>query len=319
MRIIVTLTDVAKLANVSKMTVSRVINHPEKVTDELKELVHNAMEQLNYTPNRVAQALAHNRTNMVKVVILEEMDVVEPYYMTLLTGIAKELNNYQYAVRLIENSDTDDGEADGYIIMGMREHDYEWIASLTKPVILYGENNKGFSFVDTDNEKAVQVATRYALERYEQCIYIGIDIQEPFELKRQRGFESVMNQAQKSYKLYKVGNRSSQAKILVQNLLQSGVTKNTCFVCSTDRIGIGVLRALKERKYAIPADYGVIGFDGVFLDRIASPNLTTMRQPLIEMGKACAKELMNKISQSDYAISSHYYDATLIKADSTKK
>jgi len=83
-----TLSDVAKKANVSKMTVSRVINHPEKVTDELKELVFKAMKDLDYKPNVAAKALANNRTQVVKFFILEEIDTTEPYYMNLLMGIS---------------------------------------------------------------------------------------------------------------------------------------------------------------------------------------------------------------------------------------
>ena len=64
-----TLSDVAKRANVSKMTVSRVMNHPEKVTEELKQLVYQAMKDLDYTPNVMAKALAKNRTFVVKVMI----------------------------------------------------------------------------------------------------------------------------------------------------------------------------------------------------------------------------------------------------------
>ena len=70
------------------MTVSRVINHPEQVTDELKELVYEAMRELDYRPNAAAKALANNRTQIIKLLILEEMDTTEPYYMFLLTGIA---------------------------------------------------------------------------------------------------------------------------------------------------------------------------------------------------------------------------------------
>ena len=68
----VTLADVARRANVSKMTVSRVINHPEQVTDELKKLVFAAMHELDYRPNVAAKALAKNRTQIVKFFILEE-------------------------------------------------------------------------------------------------------------------------------------------------------------------------------------------------------------------------------------------------------
>ena len=86
----VTLLDVAKKANVSKMTVSRVINHPEQVTDELRKLVEQAMDELDYHPNYVAQALVNKRTNVIKFVTLEDVDTTEPYYMNLLFGIARD-------------------------------------------------------------------------------------------------------------------------------------------------------------------------------------------------------------------------------------
>ena len=86
-----TLSDVAKKANVSKMTVSRVINHPQQVTPELRKIVEKAMEQLNYHPNSVASALAHNRTNVVKLVILEDIDTTEPYYMNLLCRMVRSI------------------------------------------------------------------------------------------------------------------------------------------------------------------------------------------------------------------------------------
>ncbi len=111
-----TLSDVAKKANVSKMTVSRVINHPQQVTPELRKIVEKAMEQLNYHPNSVASALAHNRTNVVKLVILEDIDTTEPYYMNLLFGIAKGLSKKHYAIQLATGRDV--GGGDGYIITG---------------------------------------------------------------------------------------------------------------------------------------------------------------------------------------------------------
>ena len=124
----VTLSDVAKEANVSKMTVSRVINHPEQVTPELKQLVEQAMAILHYRPNSAAKALANNRTNVIKFLILEDVDTTEPYYMTLLFGIARGLDRQQYALQLVtdrEHLDLD--HADGYIITGARSTDCQWI------------------------------------------------------------------------------------------------------------------------------------------------------------------------------------------------
>ncbi|MGT2755857.1 LacI family DNA-binding transcriptional regulator [Streptococcus ovuberis] len=91
-----TLADVARRANVSKMTVSRVINHLDTVTEELRQLVLATMEELNYQPNAATKALAHQRTLIVQVLILEKMDVVEAYYIDLSDGIANELNARNY-------------------------------------------------------------------------------------------------------------------------------------------------------------------------------------------------------------------------------
>lgn len=108
-----TLADVAKRANVSKMTVSRVINHPEQVTDELKELVFSAMAELDYRPNIAAKALVTNRSQIIKLFILEEIDTTEPYYMNLLMGIAKRIGKAHYSLQLVTNDAFDVGSCDG--------------------------------------------------------------------------------------------------------------------------------------------------------------------------------------------------------------
>lgn len=149
----VTLSDVAKQANVSKMTVSRVINHPEQVTEELRGLVEAAMVELDYHPNSVAQALVNNRTNVVKFVTLEDIDTTEPYYMNLLFGFARGLTKKQYAFQLVTDLNRiEEGRADGYLITGSRTHNYELFDKLKKPFVLFGENHRGYDFVDTDNQ-----------------------------------------------------------------------------------------------------------------------------------------------------------------------
>src|SRR5690625_4890966 len=119
------------------MTVSRVINHPDLVTDELKELVHNVMKELGYKPNTVARALAQNRTMVVKVLILEEMDSTEPYFMHLINGIAKGLDQYHYALQLVTENTYDLGRCDGFIISGMTREDYEWVTEIKEPLIIF--------------------------------------------------------------------------------------------------------------------------------------------------------------------------------------
>ena len=315
---IATLKDVAQKANVSKMTVSRVINQPELVTEELKTLVYQAMKELNYRPNTAAKALARNRTMIIKVLILEKMDITEPYYMNLLNGIAQELDKYNYALQLMTENSVDLGNCDGYIITGTRKSDFEWIPQLDKPVVLFGENDRQIPFVDSDNEAGIATATQYAIDRgYEHVQFIGIDVPELFEKSREKGYLSVMAQyPEKEQIIHRIKNSSSVSEQLIREEIK--LEPNTCFICASDRIAIGVERGLQAENYAIPQDYGIIGFDGVFLDQIASPKLTTMKQDIVGMGQTCVKQLMRLIDKKKLKNKNELFFAKLIERGTTK-
>lgn len=315
----VTLSDVAKEANVSKMTVSRVINHPEQVTVELRELVLQAMKKLNYQPNSIAQALVNNRSNVVKFVTLEDIDTTEPYYMNLLFGFARGLNQKQYAMQLVTNPEKIEmGRSDGYLITGARSSDYDLFDQLNKPFVLFGENHRGYDFVDTNNEKGEEVATEYALGRlYRHIIFIGIDVKEPFEYSREAGYINTLQKHQMIPQIYRIANHSHAAQTLIQDHLKE-FKRDTCFICASDRIAVGVERQLQMEGKEIPNDFGVIGFDGVFLDQITNPKLTTIRQPILKMGEMLATMLLQKIEQSGSPQGEMMLDPTLIRRESTR-
>lgn len=313
-----TLTDVAKLANVSKMTVSRVINHPEQVTEELRELVFKAMKELDYRPNNVAKALAQNRTLIVKVMILEELDTTEPYYMNLLIGIASGLDKKHYALQLVTQTSVNQTECDGFIIMGMREGDYSFIKELKKPVVLFGENTYGFTYVDSDNFGGTAKATAYAIDRgYQKIVFVGIDVEAPFEQSRENGYIETMQQAGMETEILRFENYSTQTKDYFHTHINH-YPQNTCFICSSDRLALGVERGIFQGGYSVPNDYGVIGFDGVLLDQVAEPKLTTVKQEVRQMGEHCADLIINKIQHPNQVIKSIELDTQLIIRESTK-
>lgn len=313
-----TLNDVAKKANVSKMTVSRVINHPEQVTDELKAIVIQTMKELNYRPNTAAKALVNNRTLVIKFFILEKMSTTEPYYMNLLTGIAKGLDECHYSLQLVTQNTFDLGMCDGYIMTGVRQEDYEWIKGATKPVVLFGENDRGYDYVDTDNKDGIQIATQYVFNLgYENVIYIGIDINEKFERSRSAGYKSIMKKMSKETVIYRFGNHSSLAAGFVEKNWPK-FKKNTAFVCSSDRLALGIERGILKMGGVIPNDYGIVGHDGVFLDQIAYPRLTTIKQPVVEMGEACAHMILKKIDENGVSQGKQVFNSTLIVRETTR-
>jgi len=314
-----TLSDVAKRANVSKMTVSRVINRPEQVTDELKSLVYKAMEDLNYKPNRLARALAEQRTQIIKLYILEEMENVEPYYMNLLTGIANELDNYSYGLQLLTRESTHIGESDGYIICGMRESDYENIDQIGQPVVLFGENVHNYDFVDSNNTLSIEKAYEHGVRTgYTSIVFIQLKIDEPFARSREKGYLNAANKHQFPTQVIRLENSSTEASIFIKEHLEE-YPANTLFICATDRLALGISRTIIELGGQVPDAYGVTGHDGVFLDQIASPRLTTLKQPIKEMGAACARMVIQKIKDQGKTQESQLYETELIRGGTTRK
>ncbi|MBA1392724.1 LacI family transcriptional regulator [Lactobacillus sp. XV13L] len=314
-----TLLDVAKKANVSKMTVSRVINHPEQVTAELRKLVEQAMLDLDYQPNTVARALVNNRTNVVKFVTLEDIDTTEPYYMNLLFGIARGLSRQQYAIQLVtDRAQMTEGNFDGYLITGARSSDYSKFDELKKPFVLFGENHRGYDYVDTNNQLGEEIATKYALARlYRNVIFIGIDVQEPFEISRETGYINTLQKNNLIPQIYRTSNHSHAAqKVIAANFKH--FKPDTCFVCASDRIAMGVVRQLLKEHARVPQDFGVIGHDGVFLDQVSNLKLTTIKQPIFAMGELLAKMLLQKIAQGGTRQGAAMLEPALVRRESTR-
>ncbi|MBC1359612.1 LacI family DNA-binding transcriptional regulator [Listeria booriae] len=314
-----TLADVAKKANVSKMTVSRVINHPDQVSDELKQLVYHAMEELEYVPNYAARALVQNRTQVVKFLILEEIDTVEPYYMNLLTGISRELDKHSYSLQLVTQKSKNIGPYDGLIVTGMRDQEIDKVlAGLEKPVIAYGENRRNIDAIDVDNRLGAELATKHLYDvGFRQIIFFGINLlEEEFMRSRLTGYSSVMKARDLIEESYFMKNSSRIAEKKAFEILQNA-KKPTAIVCASDRMAIGVVRAATALHMNFGENIAVTGFDGVFLDRISSPKITTVRSPVIEMGETCAQLLLKKINEGGAQQGSILFPPELIIRGST--
>lgn len=116
--------------------------------------------------------------------------------------------------------------------------------------------------------------------------------------------------------MFRIDNSSKKSEGLARELLKS-MDNQAAFVCASDRIALGVIRAAQSLGKRIPEDVAVTGNDGVFLDRISSPRLTTVRQPVVEMGEACAKMLLKKMNEDGAAQGSLFFEPELIVREST--
>lgn len=308
-----TLRDVAKKANVSQMTVSRVFNHPETVSDELKELVFSAVKELNYHPNASAKALKNKKTQVIKVLILENISSAEPYYMRVLAGITKKLDTLQYSLQLSSQFDLDIDTCDGLIVMVAKNTDHRKLAKLDKPLVLFGENPY-FDFADTDNQKDIYQATIYAAHcGYEHLYYIGLDHLETFAKKRRSGYEQAISHLNKNSQIFTISGAHDDELDFLKCL---PLKKNSAFICATDKIALEVSSIL-ETKGVLPDDFGVIGHDGILLDKLFDHHLTTMAQNFELMGTYLAEMLLAKIYTKPL-LNSRLFPADLLVRQTTR-
>ena len=126
-----------------------------------------------------------------------------------------------------------------------------------------------------------------------------------------------MQQHQLIPQIYRVPNHSHKAQEVIREHFKE-FKKDTCFICASDQIAVGVVRQLQAERAKIPADFGVIGFDGVFLDQVSNPKLTTIKQPIFEMGEMLAKMLLQKIAQSGSPQGEIMLKPKLIRRESTR-
>ncbi len=295
----VNLADVAHRAHVSKMTVSRVINHPEKVSEEVKAAVLSAIDAVGYQPNRMAQALVNHQNYVIEFLVLEDVVTVEPNYAILLLQIADVLNQKGYTLEISTHIKANK-RIDGVIVSGWRADDLPALEALSVPVVLYGESPLDYDmpFVDVDNRQGTALATQHLIQAgYDKIIYVGLTVDLPFAQERERGYLDTMAANHKVSRVYTVDNHSRVAEQLIFNL-QTHLTANTGVVCATDRIALGVVRAL-NRQNGIPEKYGVVGFDGVFIDQITSPQLTTIRQPFAQIAHALVDNLFVQLHNGE--------------------
>ncbi len=293
-----TISDIAKKAGVSLMTVSRAFNEPNKVKPATREKIMKVARELNFRPSSVARSLAKKCTNIVFVYIPKGLFSTEQFVSQTVTAIGERLGEYGYSFLLSRT--LPDGESfDGVIMMGMsraEERDVLSARLTEKPVVLYGNSEDFAAWVDVDNYSGEQLAVQYLINSGRKNIaalcapqnmrYAEERFQAYKDCLKQNGlvFEekmSVVADANES------GGYDGTKKLLSAN------DNIDAIVCATDTMAIGCIRALKEADKQIPFDVAVVGFDGFGHEKAVSPRLTTVKQPLFQVGVKLADTLIS--------------------------
>ena len=323
----VTIYDVAREAGVSMATVSRVVNGNPNVKPSTRKKVSDVIDRLKYRPNAVARGLASKKTTTVGVII---PDVTNLYFSSLARGIDDIASMYNYNI-VLANSDGETNkeikvlntilaqQVDGVIFMGQHlgEEVRREIELTDTPVVLAGtaDDENKLPTIIIDYKEATKDTTQLLVDNgHEKIALIGFDIDSYKQAQSSEGYKETMKNAAISFDeslIMRVDQDmdSFDGKAIVDDLLDRGVT---AVVTEDDRIGIIILNELYNRGIDIPGDFEIITSNNSPIIDISRPKLTTVAQPLYDIG-AVAMRLLTKLMNKEETDELHIvlpYDIT---------
>ena len=324
--------DVAREAGVSIATVSRVLNDIDVVNEETKKKVKAAIKQLGYRPNIVARSLKTQRSRTIGIIV---PDISSQVYPEIVRGAEDVANMYGYNVMLC-NSDCD-GEkekeylrvlkekmSDGVLYMSssLDKETLDLINEIDIKTILVETSNKDNALpsVSIDNVKGAYEATKHILAKGRKNIaFIGIEKHEKNAWgMRYEGYEMALKEAgmEVNPELCYFNNlKIKSGKDGVKKILSSEHNIDG-IVCASDEIAIGAINTLRENGLSVPKDVSVIGFNGIEMARNFYPAITTIEQPMYDMGSVAMRMLIKLLNKEE--LDNAYYDLpyTLIEGGS---
>jgi LacI family transcriptional regulator len=304
-----TIQDVARRAQVSAATVSRVLNGRDTVDPVLAERVAAAVADLGYRRNAVARSLRKQRTNLWAVII---SDIENPFFTSMVRGIEDVASAAGYSVVLC-NSDEDPKKESDYIGVALagqmagviispsstRVADVNQLPESGCPVVVVDRELRGVrgDTVVVDNEHGARMATTHLVEQgYERIACITGPGQLSTASQRLRGYKSALRTAgrQVDGALIRLADfRERGGHDAMASLLDGGSAPDAVFVAN-NLMTVGALECLSERGLVIPADMAVVGFDQVPWVDLVEPSITTVAQPAYEEGRTAAELLVGR-------------------------
>jgi len=308
-----TLKDIANALNISSITVSRVVNNPDKVSQKLRLKVEAAIEELGYVPNRAAKSLATNKSNTIAVVIPSLSnnvfnDVIKGIYDTSThAGYELVFSNTYYSVQKEQDliSKLLAQHPDGLIITGLdiSEKSKQQLQAARVPVVQImeiGVNEPIDLNVGISHIKAGMMMGEYLIsQQYKNIGFIGAQMDDRSQ-RRMEGFLRTLDQAGMHNDDFVLTTQTpSSVKIggeLIAELLSKQPKLDAIF-CNNDDIAYGAIYECQRQKIAIPNQLAIAGFNDLEASACINPSLTTIKTPLYKMGLTAAKLLIRRINQ----------------------
>lgn len=301
----VTLKDVAKLAGVSVATVSYVLRGTKTVGADVEARVRRAARELRYQPNRSAQMLRTGRSHTVGLLV---PDLTNPYFPALVQALLTSARNLGYATIMFDSQNDPSEEGHGFTLLSSYRVDgVIWIPVTggdipntppSMPVVVVDRPVAGFDVVYADHASGGEQLAQYAAS-LGHC-RIGLLSGHPAlssAAKRRAGFVKGAAAAGLKIVWEEEVPFSSDLPQRARELL--GLNSVTLVACANDTVAAGVLAHLAELGITVPSQVSVLGFDDMPWAELLNPPLSTVRQPVAEIGRQAAQLLHDRILDPD--------------------
>ena len=294
----ITLADVAVIAGVSPMTVSNVINNHPNVSRERRQRVEAAIQSSGYVANIAARGLAGGRTNTIGVFV---QDLYSPHVTEIVRGVAwaAEAAGYQLLVATTRSENLRDylnsaeskrGFLDGICLLVPRFDDampeHRWQSSLPTVLIQPQVLGSGFASVRDDGYRGARMACEHLLALGHRRIAFVSGKAGFSNTERFQGYRDALSEAGVIYDetLVQPGDFEQQPAFMATQLLLNLAVPPTAIFAANDPSAFGVLDAIQAMGLCVPRDVSVVGFDDHPGSSQTQPALTTVRQPMMQMG-----------------------------------
>jgi LacI family transcriptional regulator len=329
----VKITDVAKYAKVSTSVVHRVLNNSGYVSQEKRIIVEKAIKELNYIPNQVAKGLKNRKTKMIGHIL--PATYPNPFFAGVSYGVDSEADICGYHVLTLfsyynakrENeliNSLASRMVDGIIFTGAISADnVRRVQELQLPIVMV-ERTMGITGVDSvlvDNYQGAFSAVNTLIEKYHRNIaFIGTLPEEEVEIHRYEGYRNALKAAnlpvQEKYIRFAEEYEPKLGYELAREVMEQE-DRPTAIFTSSDLLAIGILQYLYCRKLRVPEDISIISYDNSY-SSLLSPKLTTVENPMQELGKTAVRLMVDRLENKSQAVKTITLSTKLIQGDSVR-
>jgi LacI family transcriptional regulator len=308
-----TLEDIAEKAGVSRSTVSRVVNDHPHVRPEVRQRVWEVIKSTGYHPNAAARTLASQRSWMIGLVLPRSVSsfFTDPYFPHLTQGIAQACNQYDYTLSLFLVGTKEDEEnifprvsrrglLDGIIVQAgqIGEQLIDRLVNSNIPLVIAGRPSQpdGISYIDVDNIRAACEAVNHLIGLgYQRIGTIAGPTHSTVSLDRLAGYRQALAEH---------GRAVDEALIVEGDFTERGgydamqrllAARPDAVFAASDVMAVGAMQAVRKAGLSVPDDVAFVGFDDLPLATRVIPQLTTIRQPVVEFGIKAVETLIDLI------------------------